>query len=271
MIPPGSGDYLDIGGARTYFVKRGSGPALVLLHGQPPGASVHVIWQPNIEAFVDFGFTVYAFDQVGFGRTDNPDDFSKERRLTHARAFIEAMGLDRYALWGMSDGSWLACRIALEDPRVRRMVLMASGSLSPRPPGQSEETVRQRAAERASYTPSLEGARTYLEGSFVDKANITDDLVREMFEMSSGKNAEAHRQRQALPLPPPIYDELRALKIPVMLLWGANDGGGPERGLLLFQKIPGAELHIFDRCGHWVNWEQTRRVNSLVRDFLQGA
>src|SRR5262249_38592893 len=162
------------------------------------------------------------------------------------------MGLDRYALWGMSDGSYLACAIALEDRRVERIVLMASGSLSPRPPTLSEAEVRQRAAERAGYTPSLDNARAYLLGSFANHAAVTDELVQEMYAMSAGKNFEAHQRRQALPAPPPIYEALYRLTIPVLLLWGANDSGGAERGRLLFEKIPGAELHVFDRCGHWV-------------------
>ena len=63
---------------RTYFVHKGSGPNPVLLHGQAPGASVHVMWDSTIDAFADAGFSVYGFDQVGFGRTDNdPEDFTR--------------------------------------------------------------------------------------------------------------------------------------------------------------------------------------------------
>ncbi|HEY3116083.1 MAG TPA: hypothetical protein VGK54_05025 [Chloroflexota bacterium] len=52
------------------------------------------------------------------------------------------------------------------------------------------------------------------------------------------------------------------------MLWGRNDNGGAIRGLLLQEKIPGAELHIFDNCGHWVEIDQFERVNRIVRDFL---
>jgi len=270
VIEPGSGEYIVVDGIRTYYVHRGSGPAVVLLHGQPPGASVHVIWDRNIDFMADAGFSVFAFDSVGFGRTDNAADFSRERRVAHARAFIDAMGLNRYSMWGMSDGSNLACRIALQDPKVERLVLMASGSLSPRPPGVSPELVRQQAATRASYTPSLENARAYLQESLVNKAAITDELVEEMYAMSAGKNYEAFQARARLPEMPPIYDELKKLTVPALLLWGRNDNGGVERGLLLFEKIPGAELHVFDNCGHWVEIDQTDRVNRLVRDFLRG-
>jgi pimeloyl-ACP methyl ester carboxylesterase len=37
----------------------------------------------------------------------------------------------------------------------------------------------------------------------------------------------------------------------------------------LFKAIPGAELHIFDRAAHWVQWDKAERFNALVRDFLQ--
>jgi pimeloyl-ACP methyl ester carboxylesterase len=269
-MKPGCGEYVDVDGVRTYYVHEGSGPTLLLLHGQPPGGSVHVIWGPTFEFFVRAGFSVYAYDQVGFGRSGHSTDHSRERRVAQARAFIEAMGFQRYSMWGMSDGSNLACRIALQDPRVERMVLMASGSLSPRPPSLTEERHLAQAAERASYAPSLANARAYLEHALMNKAAITDELVAELYAMSSGKNHEAFQARQALPATPPIYDELRRLTIPTLLLWGRNDSGGAERGLLLFEKIPGAELHIFDNCGHWVNVDQTDRVNSLVLNFLHG-
>src|SRR3954469_1149451 len=173
MLKPGSGEYIEADGIRTYFVHKGTGPALVLLHGQPPGGSVHVVWNQNIEAMADAGFSVYAFDSVGFGRSDHdPNDYTRDRRVRHALAFIDTMGLDHYSMWGMSDGSNLACRIALRDSRVERMVLQASGSLSPRPPVRDEAAERAAAEERAGFVPSLENARTYLQHSLVNQAAI---------------------------------------------------------------------------------------------------
>ena len=271
-MEPGGGTYREIDGIRTYIVEAGHGPNVVLLHGQPPGASVHVVWARNCDYLVNAGFHVYAFDQVGFGRSDNdPTDFTRERRLRHVRAFIDAMELERYSLWGMSDGSNLACLIALEDARVERLILMASGSLSPRPSHITPELAREQAALRASYTPSVENARSYLQRELVDHTVMTDEFLHEFVAMSSGKNFDAYRARAALPDSPPIYDELQRLRMPRLLLWGTRDSGGIERGVLLFQKVPGAELHVFDDCGHWVEIDQADRVNRLVRDFLSPA
>jgi pimeloyl-ACP methyl ester carboxylesterase len=270
-IEPGSGEYVDADGIRTYYVKRGSGPAIVLLHGQAPGASVHVNWDHQIDFFARQGFTVYAFDGVGFGRSDHSDDYTRERRVRHARGFLDALDIDRCTLWGQSDGSNLSCRIALDgDPRVERLVLQASGSLSPRPPSLSEEEQRRQAEVRESYQPSLQNARKELERSLVNKAAITDEFVAEFYAMSTGKNHEAFKARHAIPTKP-IYDELHRITVPTLIVWGNQDSGGPERGLLLFQKFRGAELHIFDDCGHWVEVDQTDRLNSLVLNFLGGA
>src|SRR5262245_18241153 len=57
-MKPGTGAYVDVEGVRTYYVRKGPGPALLLLHGQPPGASLHVVWEPNLDYFAEAGFTV---------------------------------------------------------------------------------------------------------------------------------------------------------------------------------------------------------------------
>jgi pimeloyl-ACP methyl ester carboxylesterase len=109
-------------GLKTFYVKAGSGFPVVLIHGAAPGASAQVNWQLNIEPLAAAGFTVYAYDQAGFGRTDNPSDLSIEYRVTHAKAFIAALRLDRYHVVGNSVGGYIAARLALEDSRVGKLV-----------------------------------------------------------------------------------------------------------------------------------------------------
>ncbi len=86
-----------------------------------------------------------------------------------------------------------------------------------------------------------------------NKELVTDKLVRERYEMSIGKNYEAQVQRRKAPRQRPVYEQLTDLRKKALLLWGNNDRGvSVERGLQLFQRIPGAEFHLFDRCAHWV-------------------
>ncbi|MEE9144994.1 MAG: alpha/beta fold hydrolase, partial [Candidatus Binatia bacterium] len=98
----GKGEYLTVDSIRTFYIKAGSGYPLLLIHGGSPGACLAVNWGPNIEPLAESGFTVYAFDQAGFGRTDNPTDHSLEYRVAHARSFIDALKLDHFHLVGNS-------------------------------------------------------------------------------------------------------------------------------------------------------------------------
>ena len=60
--------YIEADGLKTFYVKAGSGFPVVMFHGAAPGASAQVNWQFNIEPLAAAGFTVYAYDQPGFGR-----------------------------------------------------------------------------------------------------------------------------------------------------------------------------------------------------------
>jgi 2-hydroxy-6-oxonona-2,4-dienedioate hydrolase len=272
MVTQADGAYVDLDGLRTYYVKLGSGPPVVLIHGASPGASTLVAWKLNLEPLAAAGFTVYAYDQPGFGYSDNPRDYSLEYRVAHAKAFLEAMRLERFHVVGNSVGGYIAARIALEDPRARSFVTTTSGTLAPPGSAESQALGKQHARDLAEFTPGLENMRELTSHTIYNPALVTDETVRERHEMSVGKNYEAQRNRRAAAGARPIHDELRNMPVKSLLLWGNNDAGVTvERGLLLFQCLPNAEFHLFDKCGHWVMWDHAERFNSLVADFLHAA
>ena len=270
MAPPVAGEFVDVEGVRTFYIKKGTGPAFFMLHGAAPGGCSTVIWRPSIDFFAQSGFTVYAFDQPGFGYTANPTDYSMEFRVKHAQAFITQAGVGEYHLAGNSMGGYIAGRVALADQeRTKRLVIVASGGLGPPASAEVEAISREHGRELRDYTPTLENMRQLTSGTIFNKGVITDELVEHRYEMSIGKNHEAQEGRAAAPPLRVVNEELRSLKGKTLVVWGTNDRGSPvEKGLVLFQTIPGAELHVFDRCGHWPMWDHTDRFNTLVRDFL---
>ena len=270
MITAADGAHVDLDGIRTFYVKLGGGHPVVLIHGAAPGASTLVVWKNNLAALAAAGYTVYAYDQPGFGLTDNPADHSLEYRVAHARAFVEAMGLERYHVVGNSVGGYVAARLALEDPRCGHFATTTSGTLAPPGSPASQALGQQHARDLAAYTPSLESMRELTSHTICNQALVTDELVRERYEMSAGKNYAAQLAREKVRGTRPILDRLGGLQNRALLLWGANDAGVTvERGVALFQLMPGAEFHLFDRCGHWVMWDHAERFNTLVADFLR--
>jgi len=270
MLMRESGTYINVDGLKTFYVKAGSGHPVVLIHGAAPGGSALVSWKLNIEPLAAAGFTVYAVDQPGFGYSDNPADHSIEYRVTHAKAFINALKLDRYHIIGNSVGGYVAARLALEDKRAASFITTSTGTLAPRGGAESQSLAKKHGEELREYSPSIENMRKLTTGTIFHKELVTDELVRERYEMSAGKNHEAQLKRHEAPGARPIHEDLRNLKVKSLLLWGNKDRGvSVERGLLLFQLIPNAEFHLFDNCAHWVQWDQADRFNRIVSDFLR--
>src|SRR5712692_168461 len=209
MVSREDGAYLDLDGLRTFYVKLGSGPPVVLIHGASPGASTLVAWKLNLEPLAAAGFTVYASDQPGFGYTDNPQSYSLEYRVAHPKAFLDAMRLEQFHVVGNSVGGYIAARIALEDRRTGRFVTTTSGTLAPPGSPESQALGKQHGRDLAEYTPSLENMRALTSHTIYNQALVTDETVRERYEMSTGKNDEAQLHRRGAAAARPIHEELR--------------------------------------------------------------
>jgi 2-hydroxymuconate-semialdehyde hydrolase len=155
---------------------------------------------------------------------------------------------------------------------VERLVSTTSGTLAPRGSAQSQVQSQQHSDDLAGYEPGLDNMRALTQTTFFDRTLVTDEVVRLRYELSIGKNYEAQLGRVKAARPRRLDDDLPRLRVPTLLVWGQNDAGvSVERGLLLFQLIPGAEFHLFDRCGHWVQWDQAARFNALLAGFLRAG
>ena len=263
------GTFVDVAGLRTFYVQRGTGYPVVVMHGGSPGACALVNWGGNLDPLAAMGLGLFAYDQPGYGQTEIPSDLTMEYRVQHAKAFIDGLGLDRFHLMGNSQGSYIAARIALEDERVDRLVLVSSGTLAPKGSPEAEALARQHAADLGGYEPGLENMRKLSLNTLYHPELVTDEFVRLRYEMSKGALHEASQARRKAPLPRPIFEELRGLKPSTLILWGRHDTGTAlERALLLFELLPLAELHVFSESGHWVQRDDADRFNKLVADFL---
>ena len=269
MLTADDGQFIDIDGLRTFYIRRGKGHPIVLIHGGAPGVCTSVSWSPNVDRFVEAGFEVIAFDQPGFGLTENGDDFSMEFRCRHAKAFLTEIAPERFHMIANSQGAYIAVKIALEDSRARRFVTTASGTISPPGSAASEEQAAAHGAQLRGYEPSLENVRTMTMKTLYHDELVDDALVATRYEMSAGKNFEAQQKRRDAPPPASLSDVLPTLENKTLLLWGRNDHGvSLERGMLLFQQLPNVEMHVFSECGHWCQWDRTERFHNVVENFL---
>jgi pimeloyl-ACP methyl ester carboxylesterase len=262
---------IDVAGVKTFFVGGGEGRPVIFIHGAAPGACSLVSWKLNLGAFAAAGFRVFAYDQPGFGLSGMPGDHSMEFRVAHAKAFLEAVAVDRPHIVGNSVGAYIAARLALENASVDRLALVSSSTLAPKGSASASAAAAAHVDELRAYEPSIEAMRAMTQKTLFRQDLVTDELVQERYEMSRGHLFAASKAREAVRGVRPLGGELDRLRNPTMILWGANDhGASVERAALLQEALPNAELHVFKNCAHWVQWDQADRFNRLVTDFFAG-
>src|SRR3954465_4695994 len=129
MPKPIEVQYLTIHGHKRAFVKLGSGPALLLLHGL---GGDHTTWLPVVQA-LSRRYTVIAPDLLGHGLSDKPRaDYSVGGYANGMRDLLTVLGIDRVTVVGHSCGGGVAMQFAYQFPeRTERLVVVASGGLGP--------------------------------------------------------------------------------------------------------------------------------------------
>jgi pimeloyl-ACP methyl ester carboxylesterase len=101
-----------------------------------------------------------------------------------------------------------------------------------------------------------------------DPSRITDELVAQRYALSVDPevvalNRAGHWPRQSLD------GELARLAAPTLIVWGQDDRASPiEAALAMLRLISNARLHVFNRCGHWVQVERAAEFDRLVLDFF---
>jgi 2-hydroxy-6-oxonona-2,4-dienedioate hydrolase len=269
-------DYITVNGLRTRFMEAGdrSKPALVLIHG----SGGH--WETycgNIPALAQH-YRVFALDMMGCGFTDKPDfPYQIKDYADHIAAFIDAMELPRVSLIGVSLGSWVAARLALDRPgRVRSMVFVAPTGHLPMPPeAQRAVLVRQQTAD----TPTWENAQAVLNRLVYDPATMIDDIVmirQRVYSMPGMSKIMPHlmghfdpetRKRNSL-----TVDELRSLDMPILLIENVDkDDPYLETARTIVHILPKATMAPMRRVAHWGHFEDPAEFNRLALDFLAQA
>ncbi len=121
--------YVTIHGHRRAYVRTGSGPALLLLHGL---GCDHTTWAPVIDSLAR-RYTVIAPDLLGHGVSDKPRaDYSVGGYANGMRDLLTVLGIDRVTVVGHSFGGGVAMQFAYQFPeRTERLILVGSGGLGP--------------------------------------------------------------------------------------------------------------------------------------------
>jgi pimeloyl-ACP methyl ester carboxylesterase len=258
-------DTVHAAGHRIAYDLKGEGPPLVLLHGY---VGDRRMWRPQIEALSD-EFTVVAWDAPGYGgSSDPPESFALSEFADCLAAFIEALGLGRVHVLGISFGGGLALELYSRHPELPMTLVLASayagwaGSL---PAEVVEERLTQalRLADMAPDELVTELMPTMLTDSApVELAKEFAASMREFHPVGLRANARAFAAAG-------LRDVLPRVAVPTLQLYGDRDTRAPGNVARdIHAGIPGSKLVVIPGAGHVCNVDAPERFNAEVRAFL---
>jgi 3-oxoadipate enol-lactonase len=249
--------------------KRPADPAIVLCHGLLyDGAQ----WSNQIGPLSALG-RVVVFDGPGHGKSEVPPPFSLD---DHKQAFVDALdalGIQRTILIGLSWGGMLALRVAIGHPR--RIAAMALLDCS---------ADRETRYDRAKYRVLASFARRFgLPFALVEREiaplmfgrkalRERPELVRELSQQVNGYPREgvARAAKAVVITRPSILKELRAVSVPTLVLCGQDDQATkPVQSQAIASRIPQATLTMIEDAGHMSALEEPARVNAALLPFVQ--
>ena len=277
--------YLGIPGARTHlvetssgraaFIKAGSGPLLILLHGLGTSSET---WGPTIRALVE-RFTVFAPDLAGHGQSSGPPLRGSVEPLVKALDDLCAQqGLETAAVVGHSLGGLVAVRFALNHPdRVSHLVLVDAGGI-----GEEMSWLLRLAAipllGKLVFGPSRLWLKHYNDHLLVPPGNVDSNLLRSIHRSRTlhvtadfmgravGSSADLLGPVESAYLLP----RLGEIAVPVLVLWGQQDRLFPVEQLeALRETCPLVEIRTFPDVGHWPYAEVPEGFNAALVDFLE--
>jgi pimeloyl-ACP methyl ester carboxylesterase len=273
---------LTIHGHRRAFVKEGSGPVLLLLHGL---GRDHTTWFPVIPELAKH-YTVIAPDLLGHGKSDKPRaDYSLGGYANGMRDLLTVLGIDKVTVVGHSFGGGVAMQFGYQFPeRTERMVLVAPGGLGPEV-ALALRLVTVPGFHQVMGVLTLPGLRHLLTTGLRGMAATGISRVRDADEAAAiVESFKDPRSRAAIRHVVSAVVDWRGQVVtmvdrayltqamPMCVIWGADDRVIPVRHAGIAAEIaPGATVEVIPAAGHFPHKDHPERFVRLIDDFYRNS
>jgi 3-oxoadipate enol-lactonase len=242
-------------------------PVVALSHSL---ASSLIMWEPQMNA-LRADFQVLRYDIRGHGKTEAPKGaYTMEMLAEDAVALLDGLKIDVVHWVGLSMGGMIGQALALNhSSRLRSLALCDTGAIIPRE-GQAmwEERIGTARNQGMAALVDIRMERSF-SPSFLQQSLPIVGRIREQCLATSVDGfigcAEAIRKLNYL-------DRLREIKLPTLILVGADDPGTPlAASQAMHERIKNSKLIILPKARHLSNIEAAEEFTQALLQFLKSV
>jgi pimeloyl-ACP methyl ester carboxylesterase len=250
-------------GLSLHYYDRGQGDALLLFHSFPLHAGM---WKPQLESLSQ-ELRVVALDARGFGKSRPPPDaLTMDLIADDGRTLLEALGIDRAVVGGVSMGGYAALAFwRRHSAHVRALVLADTRATADSEEGREGRHAFAHNALRHGGEWVAEQMAGRLQR--LEPIAEVDLLVREMMTGANPKAVAAAQRGMAVR--EDSTSMLASINVPVLVIVGRQDSLVPVvRARTMAEGLPHSHLVIIPEAGHVSNLEQPQAFNEAVLEFV---
>jgi len=259
-------------GVKLHYDEAGKGTPLVFVHEFAGDAQS---WRLQT-AFFARRYRTLAFNARGYPPSDVPEDpdaYSQQQAADDIKGLLDALGIARAHVCGLSMGGLATLHFGLCYPdRAISLVVAGAGYGSDDPEGNRKDV--EQVARRFETEGMEKTGEFYAHGPSRVQLLEKDPVGwQEFHDRLCAGSAKGHAltMRGVQMRRPTIYsleERLTKLEVPTLIVTGDEDEPCLEPALFMKRKIPLAALVVLPKSGHAVNLEEPEAFNRAVLDFL---
>ncbi len=242
------------------YLKSGSGPAIVIVHGV---GGHKEDWVGVMDA-LSGARTVYAIDMIGFGGSDrDAPDLSMTAQADAILALLDAEKIGKADLLGNSVGGWATATFAAAHPdRVGRLVVADIAGFKAMFEGEPPVNFFPETQEEMEKL-----LKTVLYSDFAHTPEFAAKALAALD--ASGERSIVPRLFPGLVSSPKLEEVLPQITVPTLVVWGQEDKLFPVAlGPYLTGLIPDATLVTVEKAGHFPQVDNFDGFMAAIKPFL---
>ncbi len=278
---PFSSHYLQLDGGRMHYIDEGTGPVIVMVHGNPTWS----YYFRHLVSLLRENHRVIALDHIGCGLSDKPQNYSYclAQHIENLEHLLTHLHIDRFSLvvhdWGGAIG--IGCAVNHISSIEKIVVMNTAAFRSMRIPlriqlcrlpflGKIVVRMLNGFAWPAQFMAVKKKLAADVAKAYLDPYNNWDNRVAVYNFVKDIPLNVKHQSYATLVAIENKLTLLRAQGIPLLIVWGGGDFCFNDHFFEEWRKrFPEAEYRYFPDGGHYILEDKLTEIAPMLKSFFR--